>query len=114
MQRLSTCDNDLQALFYEVIKEFDCSIICGHRGEAEQNKAFKEGNSKLKWPKSKHNTYPSRAVDVVPWPIDWKDIKRFKALAVVVQNKAKEMGIKIQWGGDWPKFRDYPHWQLED
>jgi peptidoglycan L-alanyl-D-glutamate endopeptidase CwlK len=114
MQRLSTCDNDLQALFYEVIKEFDCTILCGYRNEADQNKAFKEGKSKLKFPNSKHNCSPSRAVDVAPYPIDWLNIRAFERLNTVVMRKAHEMGINIEWGGNWKKFKDYPHYQLKD
>ncbi len=114
MQRLSTCDNRLQHLFYEVIKETDCTILCGHRTEAEQEAAWKGGNSQVRWPNSKHNSNPSMAVDVAPWPIDWKDIDRFKKFAVVVQKKAKDLGIKVEWGGDWVRFKDYPHWQIED
>jgi hypothetical protein len=31
--QLSTCHEDLQALFEEVVKYFDCSVLEGHRGE---------------------------------------------------------------------------------
>ena len=37
LKRLNTCDEDLQALFKEVVKYFDCSVIEGHRNEARQN-----------------------------------------------------------------------------
>lgn len=113
MQKLSSCDGKLQVLFYEVIKEIDCTIICGYRGKKEQNIAFAEGNSKLQYPNSRHNTYPSQAVDVAPYPIDWKDIKRFKDLSKVVFKHAAILGIDIEWGGDWKKFKDYPHYQLK-
>ena len=43
---LSTCHPELQILFKEVIKEYDCSVICGFRGEADQDKAFDDGKSK--------------------------------------------------------------------
>ena len=33
--KLETCDSKLQDLFNEVIMHFDCSILCGHRGEEE-------------------------------------------------------------------------------
>lgn len=114
LDRLSTCDTRLQKLFNEVIKEYDCTIICGHRGQIEQDIAYENGNSKLRYPHSKHNKIPSMAVDVAPYPINWKAIDRFKALAVVVYAKAKELDIEIEWGGDWIKFKDYPHWQLPD
>ena len=42
-------------------------IVCGHRNKEDQNKAFAEGKSKLKWPKGKHNKLPSQAVDAAPY-----------------------------------------------
>lgn len=119
-KRLSTCHPDLQKLFNEVIKDFDCIILEGHRGEEAQNKAFREGKSKLKYPRSKHNSMPSKAVDVAPYPIDWKDIKRFEQLIQHVLETAKKLGIGIRSGSDWnsngsskdEKFLDYPHYEL--
>ena len=68
---LNGCDIDLVRVFTEVVKDFDCKVICGHRNEADQKKAFDEKRSKVKFPNSKHNKWPSKAVDVVPYPIDW-------------------------------------------
>lgn len=118
--RLKTCDQRLQDLFNEVIKNYDCSIICGHRGQADQDKAYNEGKSKIKWPNGKHNSNPSRAVDVAPYPIDWNDTKRFYHFAGYVKATADQMGIKIRWGGDWDSdndfkdnsFNDTPHFEL--
>lgn len=110
-QRLSTCHPDLQRLVRAAVEEIDLAVICGHRDQLDQDTAFKNGNSRLKWPLSKHNTSPSDAVDVVPYPVDWNNIQRFKDLAKVMYRKAEELGIKIEWGGDWVKFKDYPHWQ---
>lgn len=118
--RLDTCHPDLQRLFNEVVKHYDCTIICGHRGQVDQDKAFSEGKSKLKYPKGKHNSTPSRAVDVSPYPIDWNDSSRFILFAGFVKGIAASMGIKIRWGGDWnannfmsdEKFSDRPHFEL--
>lgn len=109
----STLHPDLQKLVDEVSKTVNCSLICGYRNKADQDKAFASGNSKLQWPKSRHNTWPSEAVDIVPWPVDWKDIKAFKAMAVKIKEAAEQVGVDIEWGGDWDKFKDYPHWQLK-
>src|SRR5574343_460890 len=67
VQRLNTCDLRLQTLFWKVVADFDCSILCGHRGEAEQNEAYDNGFSKLRYPNSLHNIYPSLAVDAAPF-----------------------------------------------
>ena len=75
-KKLNSCEEDLKRLFSEVVKHFDCSVLEGHRGEELQNKYYDEGKSKLKFPKGRHNAYPSKAVDVVPYPIDWNDTDR--------------------------------------
>src|SRR5688572_12424068 len=79
--KLSTCHPDLQTLFFEVIKHFDCIVLEGHRGEVAQEKAFNEGKSQKKWPDGNHNKMPSMAADVAPYDppttVNWKDIKRF-------------------------------------
>lgn len=113
-ERLLTCDHRLQRLFNDVIKFLDCSVICGHRGKLEQDKAYAEGKSKLRWPDSKHNVSPSKAVDVIPYPQDWSNIQRFREFAVIVKECAARLGIKVRWGGDWKEFPDFPHWELVD
>ena len=121
-KQLSTCHEDLQALFEEVVKYFDCSVLEGHRGEEKQNEAFRKGNSKLQFPKGRHNASPSYAVDVVPYPIDWDDRERMSYFAGFVKGIASQMGIPIRWGGDWNsdnnlkdnKFDDLPHFELKD
>lgn len=112
LMRLRTCHEDLQRLFLAVVKKSDCSIICGHRGQEEQDKAYHDGFSKVKWPNGQHNSMPSRAVDVMPYPIDWQDVPRMEAFAEVVKATADELGVKVVWGGDWTDFVDRPHWQL--
>lgn len=112
LDNLATCEVRLQKLFEEVIKDIDCMVICGHRGEKEQNEAFAKGSSKLKWPNSMHNTTPSLAVDVVPYPLEWNNIDSFTRLMRTVKLKAKILNIPIECGGDWKKLRDFPHYQL--
>lgn len=119
-ERLATCHVDLQRLFNEVIKHYDCTVTCGHRGKDEQDEAVRTGVSKLAWPNSKHNSLPSKAIDVVPFPIDWDDMTRFYHFGGFVLAVAKQLGIKIRWGGDWngdlkfrdEKFKDLPHFEL--
>ena len=120
--RLATCDARLQRVFNEVIKHFDCKVLQGHRGQAEQDKAFAEGASQKKWPNGNHNSMPSKAVDVAPFPVDWNDSKRFYYFAGFVMATAKAMGIKLRFGGDWDrdtqlkdnKFNDLVHWEIDE
>lgn len=119
-ERLETCDERLQKVFQEVIKYFDCSIIEGHRGQALQDLYFSQGKSKVKWPDGEHNKLPSRAVDVMPYPINWKDIERVCYFAGYVMATALSMGIKLRWGKDWDgdtdlndqSFKDGPHYEI--
>lgn len=125
LSKLETCHEDLQKLFKEVVKHFDCTITEGRRDKASQDEYFRTGKSKVEWPNSKHNAEApdmSRAVDVAPYPIDWKDKERFYYFAGVVQGIAMQMDISIRWGGDWDQdtqvhdqtFFDLPHFELND
>ena len=112
-KNVNTCRNEIILLFHEVLKEKDHSVICGHRGRKEQEEAFNNGFSKAHFGQSKHNSLPSNAADVLPYPFNgWDDIEQFEILAEVVKRKAKELGINIKWGGDFKNFKDYPHWEL--
>ena len=120
LKQLETCHANLRKVFVEVIKTVDCSILEGHRGKDKQNTLYKEGKTKVKYPNGRHNEFLSRAVDVVPYPIDWDDRERFHLFAGFVLGIANQMGIKLRWGGDWNinwfvddnKFDDFPHFEL--
>jgi len=111
---------DLTKVLNEVIKYVDCSVLEGHRSGERQNKLFEEGRTKVKYPNGRHNANPSRAVDVVPYPIDWDDRERFHLFAGFVLGIAKSMGINLRWGGDWNQnfevddnqFDDFPHFEI--
>ncbi len=121
--RLETCHDDLKRLALAVDEVYPIQVICGARGEKEQNEAFEKGTSKKKFPESKHNInkekgrFKSHALDAVPDPdknpktLDWKDINAFAIMCEVFQQKADELGIKIRQGKDF-KFRDWPHQEL--
>ena len=114
------CHSDLQKLAHRVIRIHDCSVLTGFRAEDEQNKLYEEGFSKVQYPNSKHNTMPSRAIDIVPYPIDYEDTKRFYYFAGIVMGVAREMNIKLIWGGCWKndnrfnanRWNDLAHFEL--
>ena len=120
-KRLSTCDDRLQEIFNEVIKHVDCSVLEGYREKDRQNKLYKEGKTKVKYPDGRHNRQPSSAVDVTPYPVDWKDRERQTLFAGFVIGVASQMGINLRWGGDWDqdfqvvdnRFDDFPHFELK-
>jgi len=121
-KRLETCDDRLQKICNDVIKLYDFTVLEGHRDEREQNDLFAQGRSKVEWPNSKHNSNPSKAVDLAPWPIDWNNRERFFLLAGLMAATAESHGVKIRWGGAWKglgntkdqTFWDLPHFEIVD
>ena len=62
--------------------------------------------------KSRHIT--GHAIDIAPvvggvirwdWPLYYK-------LADTMKQASKDVGVPVEWGGDWKSFKDGPHWQL--
>jgi peptidoglycan L-alanyl-D-glutamate endopeptidase CwlK len=114
MNRLKECHPDLIKLILKVDEIYSVHVICGHRNEADQNKAFDEKKSQLKFPQSKHNKSPSLAVDIVPGNgkvISWADLNAFEIMCLTVESMAEEYGIKIRLGRDF-SFVDFPHIEL--
>ena len=119
---LRGCDDRLILIFFNVIHWVDIKITSGFRGEIEQNRLYAQGKSKVMYPTSKHNIYPSYAVDFAPYPIDWEDLGRFIFVAGRIFQVADTLGIKVRWGGDWDldghqddeTFRDFGHIELID
>ena len=134
MARLATCHNDLQDVLHSAMRLqlMDFTILVGHRDRVAQEEAFQRGASKLRWPNSMHNTAPSLAVDIAPWPIDWgeegnarrrqKAIGRFYKLAGIVLATSRDLGVVLRWGGDWTMngnvfdqtFDDLVHFELRN
>lgn len=118
--KLSTCHLELQALFYEVVRTFDCTVLEGYRNQADQESAFEKGNTKLHYPQGKHNGQPSMAADVAPYPVDWKNTKRFYYFAGFVLGTAErlkqegKMAHSVRWGGDWDRDNDLDDQKLMD
>lgn len=119
--KLATAHIDLQHLFNEVVKHYDCTILIGERDLEAQNKAYASGHSQVMYPFSKHNQAPSLAVDVAPYPIEWKNLRRFYHFGGYVLGVAKTMGIDIRMGMDWDgdlrfndqKFNDLVHFEVK-
>lgn len=115
-----------------VLEWIDVGVTCGHRTEAEQNKAFKEGNSKVQYPNSRHNMFPSKAVDLVIYHQEfgylWGTPEQFTLIAKVkhctrelaetwfymqyarvdtlMQTAARDVGVNLRWGGRWSHDND--------
>jgi peptidoglycan L-alanyl-D-glutamate endopeptidase CwlK len=123
-KQMATCHPKLRRvvllLAQRVPKNMDFTVLCGHRNEADQEAAVKAGRSTKHYPDSKHNVMPSVAVDLAPYPIDWKDTARFGRLAGYLQAVADDLNIELRWGGDWDsdgrtqdeRLVDMPHFEL--
>lgn len=109
-EKLLTCHPNLQKIMNIVINHFDYTVIEGHRSNERQQELYAQGKSFVKV--SKHNSEPSMAIDIAPYPIDWNDTNRFKELAKLVKCTAEALNIPIIHGGDWNSFKDYPHFEL--
>ena len=126
LTKLHTCDNKLIAVANEALKgsPIDLTILEGHRTRERQIELFNSGMSKIDGESrlSKHQWTPSLAVDIAPYPIDWKDINRFFMMAGVVLSSAERLGVALRWGGDWDMdgdfkdqdFFDLPHFELRE
>ena len=109
---LETVDERISKVLEEAIKHYDFAILEGHRGEEKQQEYFESGASKLQFPKSKHNSFPSLAVDIVPYPIDWDNLQRFKDLSFYIKHSCETVGVdNLHWGYDLWQW-DMPHWEL--
>lgn len=112
--RLDSCHPELQRLFNSLIEDYDVSIICGHRTKEEQDKAVASGNSKTKYPNSKHNSFPSLGIDAALYPIDWNDTGRHYMFVGVVRERARQLGIPIRCGADWDSDYDTDDQRFND
>lgn len=93
------------------LSSVDFGITEGLRTIERQRMLLASGKSQTM--KSKHIV--GRAVDVVAWingSISWY-WKWYIEIAEAMKQAAKELGVEIEWGGDW-KFRDGVHFQLKD
>lgn len=128
LDRLATCHEDLIIFCNELIKHYDFTVVCGHRGQEDQDKAFAQDFSKVKYPNSKHNSYPSLAVDLAPWEgkIDWskEQMLFFAGFGIGVARMLYDQGLihhEIISGVDWDndndvndtKFLDAPHFEIK-
>ena len=96
-ERLRGVDTKLVNVLNELIKMMDVTVIEGLRSAERQGKLLAQGATKVKY--SKH--MEGKAVDIAPYPIDWKDRDRFYYMGGMVRGIAKQLGVNIRFGGDW-------------
>lgn len=132
-ERLETCHEDLQKIMELALSlsDIDFGIAEGHRSVEDQQKYYNEGKSQIDGinKKSKHNYYPSRAVDIYAYfdgSASW-DTKHLAYLGGLIQGISEllkregEVSHTIRWGGNWDmdgiivldhSFVDMPHFEI--
>ncbi|KGA70305.1 phage major capsid, P2 family protein [Yersinia enterocolitica] len=91
-------------------KTSDHTVIEGCRTVERQRELVKDSASQTM--NSRHLT--GHAVDIVPLPngkVSW-EWKYFYPMADAMKQAAAELGIAVEWGGNWTTFKDGPHFQL--
>lgn len=110
--RLSGVHPDLVAVVKRAIEisTVDFAVLEGVRSKTRQEQLVAAGASQTM--NSRHLT--GHAVDLgamVAGTVRWDWPLYFK-VADAVKKAAAELGTPIEWGGDWKKFKDGPHFQL--
>lgn len=107
----------------------DFKVIEGVRTEERQKLLYAQGRTApgpiVTWTlKSNHfvnkSTGFGHAVDLLPEPYDWKELKQFDLMAEAMMEAAKELDVTIRWGADWdsdgkPREKgetDSPHFEI--
>ena len=93
-----------------VISHLDFTVLEGLRTIERQKQLFAQRATTTM--KSRH--LDGHAVDLAPMlsgEVRW-DWPLYHQLAKIVKQAAAEVGVELEWGGDWRTFKDGPHWQL--
>jgi len=110
--RLSGVHPDLVAVVKRAIEisTVDFAVLEGVRSKTRQEQLVAAGASQTM--SSRHLT--GHAVDLgamVAGTVRWDWPLYFK-VADAVKKAAAELSVPLEWGGDWKKFKDGPHFQL--
>lgn len=92
------------------LSRVDFAITEGVRSEKRQTELLVAGKTTTM--NSRHLT--GHAVDVMAY-VDGKgtwENKYYKDIAKAFKKAAKELGVKITWGGDFKSFKDDVHFQI--
>lgn len=129
LEALKGVHPDLQKVMHEAIKEtpIDFTIIEGVRTAEQQAHYYASGRTRKgpiityadgKKNKSNHQKKADgygHAVDIYSYyngKLHVSDDKSLKIIADHIKKVAKNLGVKIVWGGDWKRPYDPPHFQL--
>ena len=101
-ERLRGVKPELINVLNQLIKIMDVTIIEGVRSAKRQEELLEKGATKVKY--SKH--MEGKAVDLAPYPIDWKNRDGFHYMGGMIRGIAKQLNVPVRWGGDWDSDGD--------
>ena len=112
LDRLTGVHPDLVRVVKRAIEitTVDFAVLEGVRSKARQEQLVKAGASQTM--NSRHIT--GHAVDLgayVSGSVRW-DWPLYSKIADAVKQAAAELGVPVEWGGDWRTFKDGPHFQI--
>ena len=120
---------ELLSIYFGFVKQakeagIDVLLTCTYRSNDEQNALYAQGRTtpgrivtNAKGGQSKHNAMKdgkpaSKAFDVVPMvngKPQWSaDAPEWQALGKI------GVSLGLEWGGNWTRFKEYPHFQLKE
>lgn len=119
LEKLSRVHPDLQRVVKRAagMGKLDLIVIEGERTLEKQRALVEKGASQTM--RSRHVREMNQcgevcAVDLgvmVGGSLRW-DWPLYYKLGALMKEAAEIEGVKIEWGGDWVKFKDGPHFQL--
>ncbi len=134
LEKLQSCDLRIQLILAEVIKQYDCTILEGHRSTERQKELVAQNKSKTM--NSKHLLSPSKAIDVSPYPIpenfgniswelvpeehretlerQFKERAKFYHFNGYVKAIANALGYRVRIGNDWDGDNDFNDQKFDD
>lgn len=105
------------------ISEVDFTVMEGVRTLERQRELYAQGRTApgkiVTWTmKSRH--IEGKAVDLVPYPLDWNDLEKFNKIKDAMFQAARELDVNLRWGADWDGDGNYrekgeydsPHFEI--
>lgn len=125
LARLKGVDENLVNVVKRAIEisEVDFTVLEGVRTLERQRELYAQGRTApgkiVTWTmKSRH--IEGKAVDLVPYPLDWNDLDKFNKIKDAMFQAAKELDVNLRWGADWDGDGNYrekgeydsPHFEI--
>lgn len=122
-ENISNIDTRLAVIIGAVLSKcnVDFTITQGFRTVEYQKSLYAQGRTKkgnivtyCDGVKKKSRHQSGKAIDFIPYPFKgWDDIEGFKKVGNELERVGKLLGYNCSYGGNWTKFKDYPHFEIK-